>query len=461
MLRVVSLTAKAGIRDQTEMEILISHLKGKGYSPLIRSMLTNMFDLVKLPEARGQLITEVIAEGRRDMFMRRRYGEVLGELFFADDIICVLLPFRTDILQASVIGYGEQEQGLLNFCQDVEDAIKTRFNGRRVRGMSFDWEGLPAPGYRVHGSPEVEDIFEEEPEQEVTELKLTEPNYTPEDVAATKLLVDTNVRQFVLRLAQLRKMTSKDATQAAGHDITERVLSEGLVVEEYLLTCKQDQHTICIVPSRDHLNKEPTASLYCSVCGRPFAEENLQVIYTLAERAKKLVDSSLWMSIWITELLMEEGVRREGIKWGLKASGEELDIMVEDFGSRIFLELKDREFGLGDAYPFIYRVTRYGGSIGIVSTMDRVSTDAISFFKEEVNRRESLVQIRCLAGLVDIKEGIAELVKDMSLRQVRGLIQPFSRRLGFGLWPLVERWINKKRIEVPKSVPATMAEDCN
>ena len=62
MLRVASLTAQAGIRDQAEMESLISHLRNKGYAPLIRNMFTNMFDLVKLKEAREQLITEVISE---------------------------------------------------------------------------------------------------------------------------------------------------------------------------------------------------------------------------------------------------------------------------------------------------------------------------------------------------------------------------------------------------------------
>jgi hypothetical protein len=32
-------------------------------------------------------------------------------------------------------------------------------------------------------------------------------------------------------------------------------------------------------------------------------------------------------------------------------------------GPRVFFELKDREFGLGDAYPFAIRVGRYGGDI--------------------------------------------------------------------------------------------------
>lgn len=454
MLRVASLVAQAGIREQEEMESLISHLRGKGYLPMIRSMLTSMLDLIKLPEGREQLITEVIAKGIRDPFMRRRHSEALGELFFADDIICILLPLRVDILQASAIGHAEQEQHLSKFCQDIESAIKIQLNGRRVRGMSFEWKAMPKLRsergvYRYSG---FEDLFEEEPEQEVTELKLTKPNYTPEDLTGVKLLVDTNIRQFILRLAQLRKMTSKDATQATEHPIIQTLLSKGLVVEEYLLTCKQDQHTICVVPSRDHLSEEPTASFHCSVCGRPFAEENLQVIYTLAEKAKKLVDSSLWMSIWVTELLTEKGVRREGIKWGLRASGEELDIMVEDFGSRIFLELKDREFGLGDAYPFSYRVTRYGGRLGGVVTMDKVATDAKDFFKEEADRRESFPEIRYLEGSAGIKEGIAELVNDMALRQVRRLIQPFSIRLGFDLWPPVRHWIDMKMSQVSKTL---------
>lgn len=455
MLRVITFVAKAGVREQTEMESLISHLKDKGHLPVIRGMFTGMLNLAKLPEPDEQLITKVITQAPNIYrFRRPDFGEILGDLFFAEEFVYLLNPLENEVLQTSVIGYEKQEETLRKFCADVEEGIKTRFDGRRVRGMNFNWE---TPKFRVssylrRGYP-VEEFFEEEPERE-EKLKGTEPNYSLEDIKAVKLLVNSDIRRFMLKLAQVGKMTSKDAAELAKSDILQDLLSLGLMAEEYLLTCKQDQHTICVVPSKEHLAKDPQASLRCSVCGRSFPEENLKVIYTLTDGGKKLLSGSLWMSIWITELLKKAGVKKEGIKWGLEASGEELDILVEDFDSRLFFELKDREFGLGDAYPFVYRTTRYGGSVGIVATMDKVSTDAKKFFEEETHRRES-VRIRYLEGPKEIQEDIPKIVEKMALLQAHRIIQPFSMRVGLDLWPIVEYFLKYKQNEASKEVAAT------
>ena len=440
MLRVITFVANAGVREQTDMESLLTHLREKGYLPVIRGMLTGVLSLAKLPEPDEQLITKVITPPMYP-FRELEFGEILGDLFFAKEFVYLVNPIGEEAIQASVIGYRKQEEALQKFCADVEEGIKSRFDGRRVRGMKFDWK---IPKFRFlryirRRYPPYEDFFEEEPDHE-EELKGTTPNYTPEDIKAAELLVNTD-RRFMVRLAQVGKMTSKDAVKLAKSDILERLLSLGLITEEYLLTCKQDQHTICVVPSREHLTKEPMASLRCSVCGRSFPEENLQVIYTLTERGKKLLDGSLWMSIWVTELLKKSGVKEECIKWGLEASGEELDIMVEDFDSRLFFELKDREFGLGDAYPFVYRITRYGGDSGIIATMDKVSTDAKKFFEEETHRREYPIKIQYLEGSKQIQEDIPKIVEQMALSQARRIIRPFSIRIGFDLWPIVEYWL--------------------
>lgn len=448
MLRTTTLVSKVGIRDQAEIETLIIHLRDKGYLPVIRSMFTGMFSLAKLPEPDHALITKVITS-TSSRFMREP-REILGDLFFTTDLVYALIPVEADLLQTSVFGYRDGEEALRKFCADIEEGIKTRFDGRRIRGMKFGWktQKLPPSRYIRRRYAPYEAFFEEVGEGEVVKLESSEPNYSSEDVGAAKFLVDIEIRQFILKLAQLGKIRSKDAAEITKPAILQRLLSLGLVAEEYLLTCRQDQHTICVVPSQDHLTKEPMASLRCSVCGRSFPEENLQVIYTLTERGKKLIDGSLWMSIWITELLKENGVRKETVRWGLEASGEELDIMVEDFDARIFFELKDREFGLGDAYPFVYRITRYGGRVGIVATMDKISTDAKKFFEEEIRRRDYHMDIRYLEGSESIQHGVTKLIEDMSLLQVRRLVQPFSLRVSFELWPIVERWINV-RMESP------------
>jgi hypothetical protein len=133
--------------------------------------------------------------------------------------------------------------------------------------------------------------------------------------------------------------------------------------------------------------------------------------------------------------------------------------MVEDFDSRTFFELKDREFGLGDAYPFVYRVTRYGGRSGIVATMDKVSTDARKFFEEETQRREYPIQIQYLEGSKNIQRGITKLIEDMSLSQARRLTRPFSVSTGFDLWPIVEYWISAKMGGISEGITATATDN--
>ncbi len=79
MLRVTTLIAKVGIRDQSEMESLISHLGGKGHLPVIRSMFKGMFGLAKLPDPGEELITKVTTQPPRSRY--RREFEILGDLF--------------------------------------------------------------------------------------------------------------------------------------------------------------------------------------------------------------------------------------------------------------------------------------------------------------------------------------------------------------------------------------------
>lgn len=166
------------------------------------------------------------------------------------------------------------------------------------------------------------------------------------------------------------------------------------------------------------------------------------------------------MYIWVTELLERSSVS-EQFKWGLEANGEELDIVVEDFDSRLFFELKDREFGLGDAYPFVYRTTRYEGDYGIVATMEKVSTEAKRkrFFEEQTHGREYPVEIRSLEGPEEIREGIPEIVQELALSQARRMIQPFSLRIRFDLWRIVEYWLNHRTGETVGKRTGTIGDN--
>ena len=57
------------------------------------------------------------------------------------------------------------------------------------------------------------------------------------------------------------------------------------------------------------------------------------------------------MTIWVTELLQKAGIKADWMLWNAASGDDEIDIIVNIFGSHVFFELKDREFGVGDAYP--------------------------------------------------------------------------------------------------------------
>lgn len=445
MLRAVTYLTRAGMREQSEVETLTTFLRGRGYLPVIRGMLSGVFNLAKFTEPTSRTTIEILGTG--DLQFAPEPLRLMGDVFLTEDSVCVLLPTAIDTLQTSVISYQDPGAPSKKFCQDIEEGIRSRFDGRRVRGMEFAWRDIrsapPRPigryYYRTFGL-----VYEDSQAPGVeAEFKYHDPDYTDKDSEAACVLRNSDMRRLTLKLAQVTKIREKEASELVSKKTLDEMIALGLIREEYLLTCRQDQHTICVVASKGDLGKEPMCSARCSVCGRSFPDESLQVIYTLTDLGKKLVTRSLWMCIWVTELLTVNGVRKESIKWGLEANGEELDILVEDFDSRIFFELKDREFGLGDSYPFIYRLVRYGGAVGIVATMEKVAKDAEVFFKEEAKRREYPIEIRQFEGTADIEAGITQLIEDMSARRVRRLLTPFSERIGLNLWPIVARWLQK------------------
>ena len=444
MFRAATLTAKIGVRSQPEMERVISALQGKGYAPLLRSMFAHGFSTAGLGKPSEDLIASLFSAESPYLFRRPGAAGVAGDIFLSEQVIFIVEPRGPDVLQASAIA---QEQALRQFCGAIVECVRSRLDEGRVRAMDFAWTAPSARrrGYVGERYALTESLFDEDSDREVGQLKFKEPDYHPQDAEAAVLLSDRDVRQFILKLAQLGKMVSKDAASLpATGDPIRGLLSLELLAEEYLLTCRQDQHTICIASSRDRLPQDSNAGLRCSVCGRPLSDENLQIIYTLANRGKKLIDGSLWMCIWMTELLARAGINKDCIRWSGEAGGDEIDMVVENFASRVFLELKDREFGLGDVYPFAFRVARYGGSHGVVVTTEKVSSDARQFFNEEQRRREPAAPIEYLEGRDGIVSGVAGLVNTLVSHQVRRSIRSFWARTGIDVWPIIDGWLRAR-----------------
>ena len=106
--------------------------------------------------------------------------------------------------------------------------------------------------------------------------------------------------------------------------------------------------------------------------------------------------------------------------------------------------MKDREFGLGDAYPFAIRLGRYGGRYGVVITTDRVAEDAKRFFAEQrsVPARMGIPpRIDVLENQEKIEVAIKQLIDRYSRQSVSETIGDLTEYIGVSLTPVISAWM--------------------
>jgi hypothetical protein len=135
------------------------------------------------------------------------------------------------------------------------------------------------------------------------------------------------------------------------------------------------------------------------------------------------------MRIIVAEELRKQGVEPTSILWNLNQGGEDIDIV---FGLRddvFFLELKDRAFGVGDAYPFNYRLQNWGGTFGIVFSTDRVAEEAKAVFARDPETAAPWARVQ--PPLVEFVEGCETLGRRLTeIIDARDLLWLRRRFLG-------------------------------
>jgi hypothetical protein len=293
--------------------------------------------------------------------------------------------------------------------------------------MNFSWQSVKeGPLRSATGPPRFRD----------TESKTKKADYSEAELRATRLLVGSEARNLILQLAQIGKVRAADAKLPP--TLIEQLLGENLLSKEYLVVCRKDSRTLCQVTNIEDLNEVSGGKLVCPTCGRRFSEELVHEIFAGTEISKQLVTSSRWMTIWLTDLLVQAGLNKEAIAWSATAGDDEVDLMTDELGLRILFELKDREFGLGDAYPFAYRVERYGGNVGIVISTDKVSGEAEKFFQEQ--RSKAAASIETLAG-ARIESGVRDLIEKYSRSGVQRTLANLAGPLGINIGFLVSKWM--------------------
>ena len=419
--------ASAELREQREVDLVINALEKKGYLPILRHMLAAVANGISVKQ--NLLPVDILTERRRSTLVI----STTGDLLFRDEHAFLIQPVNRR-LQVWEIRHHICASTINEFCQDVEDSIRSMLDGRRVRGMNFTWRTIKDKMFRRYSIGE----------RYYQEVKLdTKPaEYTQEEAVASRMFLQPNARIFLLRLAQVGKARASDIASESDKLLINDLLKHNLIRKEFLILCRKDSHTICTVQNPLEIIEASGGSLNCAVCGRLLKDELIEEIYALSENGRKLITGSRWMSIWVTEILLSScGLEKDKILWNVVVGGDELDIMTDALGPRVFFELKDREFGLGDAYPFAYRVSRYGGRYGVIVTTDKVADEAKKFFEEQ--SKDMRGGIIPLEGVIAAEERMPQMIDHFSRTGILQLLRQLTETWAIDPTPILTAWMDK------------------
>jgi len=404
MLKVLEKAAEAHLTIAEALEVLKA-LAERGYKGVGFAKLESMAAAFGLPlsdklvSASGAYVGETEVAPVIDVFLD---GQTKGVLFlrhdrsetFAsgeeeeDEVYTTYTEPDEFTIEPSnfilVAGIGTDSPSagakLDDFCAKLTEAIKEQVDGRRVRGMKLTWKPR---------APRGRDLSRFLKSAQRQGARYEPPEYDANEAVLANALASPDLRKKLLEVMRQTKVRTADMLQGdseATRGIIDKLTGLALLSREYLLVCSKSGQGLARLQSKEDITGSRLKALSCGQCGRPLMEERVDEILIPTGQARKLSEGSRWMRIVFTNTLIEEGISRDQIVWNLSQNGEDVDVIASIMGRLVFVELKDREFGLGDAYPFSSRVARYGGDVGIIVTADKVAQDAKKFFEEQAKQ---------------------------------------------------------------------------
>ena len=280
---------------------------------------------------------------------------------------------------------------------DLTRSINQQVDGRKTRHMSFEWTSrnpvsdptrAPPSGPRVGPRRRSWERTRSEGSTQTPDVTYVDANYSEEEKVGSEALCDEFTRTLLREVCQARASpiqalnASRPKAEAQTTATVGRLLELGLLGKEVLVSCKKTSMPIFRVPDVTLLTSGEASRAHCHYCHSALTEERMSEVICPTTLGEKLNQRSHWLTVWTTAVLAEVGVPNSATRWSMSESGQEVDLVASVLDEAWIFELKDREFGGGDAHPFSYRCARYSPDRALVVTPTRVSEEAKRIFGE-------------------------------------------------------------------------------
>ena len=209
----------------------------------------------------------------------------------------------------------------------------------------------------------------------------------PSDEAHLKIangLVKRGHRTMAVAVKSSRGLLGRDAQRHAPAGVeADAVLADlveaGIAEGEVVVVCRTSGNQVARVPNEDSLKRLAAEGLRCA-CGRPIDEESPEQLYTSTAAANLLLDKSRWMSVLVRQKLIDLGVPAEDVLLECQLGSDEIDCLALVSGEILAMELKDKDFSIGNAYSFGAKVSIVEPRHAVIVTTEGVGGDVKAHF---------------------------------------------------------------------------------
>lgn len=336
------------------------------------------------------------------------------------------------------------EETLKDFLEAFEEQVATQSKSE----VPLKWEPIELE------SPRLEKLLEKlTPEGAAT--RFSNPDLSDEAVKGADVLSVQANRELLRELSEAgfgreadilsRRGEKREEIQGALTDLA----TAGLTYAEFLLACRATSAPLARFPTAEETKTGPIAAVRCGKCTRTYSQELLSEGYSVSKLGRSLAQGSHWMTVWVTKRLVNLGIPLTSIVWNLEDSGEEVDIIIEFMSKLWIFELKDREFGPGDAHPFNYRRVRYRADEAFVITTDKVSADAKRVFGDLASDSSGRTRTKpptMIEGLENVEKEIRKHLELASYQRAGEALMMPSMMVGFALDGVIAEWVPRSSL---------------
>ena len=454
-MRYKQITINFSLKGLSSSEI-ISEFEKEGYKALFSNLMKaqneflgledpfRMYDERKLQVTTAKSAEDILAYGydvvrASEMYTRRRLGEILsiptelvrralqfGDLFrrekYPDVIFCLYEYGEDEIWFACWTTEGiELDELLDSFITTFFKVVGCEKPLEEI--ISSDTFGLAHTG-----------MFDELKEYNLKEAALKEKRTTLE------ILSNEQFREILVEMSKKGNVLLSDYLSSYKGKERERkkknlnfLIGQGFLTKALIVICtKTGQWWNVTVPSMERLKEIEDLGITCTSCGAGISKEKIDELYKISEKGKEMISGSYWMVERVVSELQKIGLREEDIFINVTHNGEEIDVVAFYMAQLVVFELKDREFGLGDAYRFHGKISRLREKAPrrsiypIIATTKTVASEAKRLLEEVIVRETQYKFVEGLESLGNLRtEVFDDIVKQVISERMNNVQRRF------------------------------------